>query len=159
MGHRLGAEIAGAALGGVVFMAGWGIAKLITAPFRGTHRGICNQLQDSNSRMTEHTVIREQRAFFIQGRVDNNVIDMGEVEEFDQYDVNNLVEGDRRWQAGASRRAATASVNAAFAQAYEKQIQDDGGYPWQKQARVDAEKERRAQLRKDHGLIGSLFAK
>jgi hypothetical protein len=165
MGHKYGAEIAGAAVGGAVFLAGVGIAKLITAPFRGSHGAVRGELADSRARMAQPVVIvhHEQREVFIhqstRGRQQPAVIDMGTVEEYDEFDIGNMIDADRRWKADAPRRQADATLNAVFAQAREQQIQAEGGYPWQRQAAWDAEKARKQQLRKEKGLIGSLFSK
>jgi hypothetical protein len=156
MSHKLGAEIAGGVIGGAVFLAGVGLAKLVTSPFRCAH----DELEASKARMAQPVVFfRHVRHEVVIQRANINVIDMGTVEEYDPYDIGNLVDADLKWKADAPRREAEAALNQVFTQAREKQTQAEGGYPWQRQAAWDAEKARKQALRKEKGWLGALLSK
>jgi hypothetical protein len=150
MGERLGAEIAGGVVGGAVFFAGWGLAKLLTAPFRHSHKAMKNELHASQERVSQTRTVTKT-CFFFQATQNT--------QEYDQYDISNLIEADQKWKADAPRRQADAELNMVFAHAREQQIQAEGGYPWQRQAAWDAEKARKQAIRKEKGWIVALFAK
>jgi hypothetical protein len=97
----------GAAAGAAVFYGIRGLAKLVTAPFRSSH----HELNNSHARLSQHTVVthhREVREVYI--RKEPTTIDMGEVEQYDPYDINNLVQAQK--QFNNNKTLITSTINS-----------------------------------------------
>jgi hypothetical protein len=148
--------LVGAAAGAAVFYGIRGLAKLVTAPFRSSH----HELNNSHARLSQHTVVthhREVREVYI--RKEPTTIDMGEVEQYDPYDINNLVQAQKQFNNNQARIQERQNINNFYHQLHEKQVAAEGGYPWQQQARAEAKTARKAQVRKEKGIIASWFTK
>lgn len=158
MKHK--AEITGAALGGVAFMAGVGIAKIITAPFRACSPK--NELEASHVRVAHHVHIQQEYQevhIRTQPRIEPTTIDMGTVEEYDPYEVNNLVTAQRQWDQNQEQIRKQQNFNNFCRQNQERQWEQQGGSPAQFLQEAMAKAERKEKARKEKGIIASWFTK
>jgi hypothetical protein len=153
--------VVGAAAGAAVFYGIRGLAKLIAAPFTRTK----HELDHSHARLSHQTVIvhnREVREVYIRNEPTtqhNTTIDMGEIEQYDPYDINNLVSAQNQWDQNQERIRQEQNFNTFCTNNLHRQWEREGGSPAQKFQQAINKANRKAQVRKEKGIISSWFTK
>ena len=113
--------IAGAALGGLAYLATAGICNLLTSPFRAVKKELDRSnnfegIYRNESYFDEEVTIthyREEPAPQQRRVQQPKVIDMGTVVEtpYDEFDINNMVQGERQRQQQELKRQQEAAWN------------------------------------------------